>query len=1536
MKWLYKTLRTLIVCIPALIIGVPVLLYVVLSLPPVQNAIGHRAEVELGKLLGVNVNIGRVDIEPFNIVTLSRVTVADSAGMAHGPIAVIDRLGAGIDIMATLRKRALVVTYVEIMGMDAHLWRLTEDSPLNIQPIIDALKPKDRNKPPTRFDLRFNSVVIRTSAVTYDVLSAPTPEPGRFDPRHIAIHDLRADIHLPKIANDDYTVDIRRLRLAERSGLQLEVTGSVHADNQRIAAEGLVVKLGTSRLLIAPTAVTIKSLKSVGNDLRTAHLNLKVLEGSRLNAADFSPFIPALARSEASVELTARVTGTLDALRLESLDASGSGVRLTASGSLDGLTQGREALSARLDNFAVRVDAPQLQRHLAEAMQLPPRVVTIMNDAGVAEMQLAGSYSAGAAEATGNLRSALADVNFEARATGDIPAGKIRAEGRVEVPQADLTAALPASARLGSFSITAEGAAGIASGRLTDFDVTADVTRAYWNNYEWEEVTATATLDGHKLTADVKSADPGARCDVHAEAQTDGTFRSFADMSGTLSVSDFALSRLPVGEPWSKRRLTVDGEWSLSSLRPDEMLGELVLTGLTLAGDEMTNTLGDIRADIDCTASPMEINLTSRVAEMRATGTFDFKHLGRDVTTLLADAAPSLFPAVTAPAGKEAEKSSLSPGVNNFSVELTVNDTRPLDGLVKLPVSVVHPVELGATLNSPGHYMAVTLDAPYLLQKDKLIENTALNIGIDGGRDRSGLYFTTVYPAKKGPVSLTLDGQGHSDEITLNTTWDMTGAQAMSGTLSLTASAARTDEGLLTGHVAINPTSMKIGGTEWSIGSSDIDIAEGRAEMSRWLLSHGEQYIALGGTLSAAETDSAYIDLADVDLDYVFDTLNIPNVDFGGHATGHFTVRQALSKAPVAWTDALAVEGLSYNNCVFGNAVIASAWDNVDQGITLDADIQRPEGGWSTVKGVIYPVKNGGGLDLSFGCDRTPVGFLQPFMSAFCSKVTGLVCGHARLFGSFSDLDLEGEAFAQDLRVTLPFTNTTYSATDSVKFTPGSIVLPDMTLLDSEGHAAKFTGWLRHRAFHDPVFEFVLHDAHDFLAYNIAETDTQPWYGRIYVDGSASITGRPGVVNIDVNASTAPKSTFGFVLSDTRSAGEYTFITFRDREGGTKVEGAELEGNIRYAPEAVKAAGAKAREAAAETPTAFNMQINVDANPNVAVTLVMDPVAGDRIRATGSGNLRMTYASRTDEMAIFGTYTIDRGLYNFTLQDIIVKDFTIESGSAITFHGNPYAAQLAITAAYQTTANLTDLDESFKDDHDLARTSVPVRALLKVSGDMRQPDLAFDLDFPTLTSDIDRKVRSLVNTEEMLNRQVMYLLALNRFYTPDYNTGASTHNNEIASLATNTLTSRLGSLLGTIDDNWSFAPSIRSEAGDFSDTEVDLALSSHLLNNRLLINGNLGYRDKSLNTSSFIGDFDIEYILNRRGTIRLKAYNRFNDQTFYGRNALTTQGAGVVFKLDFDNFDSWLRPFRRKKKAEADAPADTVAAPEVTPVPKEQ
>ena len=79
-----------------------------------------------------------------------------------------------------------------------------------------------------------------------------------------------------------------------------------------------------------------------------------------------------------------------------------------------------------------------------------------------------------------------------------------------------------------------------------------------------------------------------------------------------------------------------------------------------------------------------------------------------------------------------------------------------------------------------------------------------------------------------------------------------------------------------------------------------------------------------------------------------------------------------------------------------------------------------------------------------------------------------------------------------------------------------------------------------------------------------------------------------------------------------------------------------------------------------------------------------------------------------------------------------------------------------------------------------------------------------------------RKINSIISTDDMMNRQIVYLLALNRFYTPEYMNNSTT-NNELTSVASSTISSQLGNMLGRLNENWSISPNFRSNKGDFSD-----------------------------------------------------------------------------------------------------------------------
>ena len=709
--------------------------------------------------------------------------------------------------------------------------------------------------------------------------------------------------------------------------------------------------------------------------------------------------------------------------------------------------------------------------------------------------------------------------------------------------------------------------------------------------------------------------------------------------------------------------------------------------------------------------------------------------------------------------------------------------------------------------------------------------------------------------------------------------------------------------------------------TIWEMQKGFVGIDNGVITVENLSGGRKGQFININGKVSHDPDDELCLEMNDMNLDYVFETLAIDHVDFGGRATSKVYASDLLSGSPRLYTPSLYIKDITYNDAHLGDFDIKAEYDNTTKGILVEGGIEQPNGRYTGLKGGIYIADDS--LYIVFDSDHANIAFLKPYMEAFTSDVEGEMSGKATLFGNFHTINLDGDIVADSIRFYLDYVNCYYTASNvPIHIVPDYIEFSDIPIHDREGHEAKLGGWLKHDAFHRPEFNFAITDAHDFLSYDTNPSINPDWYGTIYGNGACFVEGGPGIVNIRVNMTSAPRSRFTLVMSDTEQADNYNFITFRDRDEANRPPVIEEIDSIDLVLSQLKQ---QVTQEINSEPSAYNIDLQGDITPDVALTVIMDPVGGDRIKATGNGHMRLTY-NNNGELATYGKYTLDKGTYNFTLQDVIIKDFTIRDGSSISFQGDPYAAILDLEAVYSLNANIRDLDESFGQDPDLTRTNVPVHALLRAKGIISQPDISFDLEFPSLTTDAYHKVKSIISTDEMMNRQIIYLLALNRFYTPEY-MGTSTNQNEfLTSVASSTIAGQLSNILGKMTDNLSISPNVRTDKGDFSDVEVDVALSSQLLNNRLLLNGNFGYRDNTYNTSNtnFIGDFDLEYLLNSKGTFRLKAYNHFNDQNYYLRNALTTQGVGIVWKHDFD------KP-RRKPQLQIEPAQDTIPKREPTP-----
>lgn len=1475
---------------------IPTTLYVVMTLPPVQNKVKEIGERELHKLLNTNVKIGSVIFTPFNRVTLRNIVIEDAKG---DTAAYIKRLGTGINLRELINNQNIEINYTELIGLDVRISKETPDAPFNIQPIIDALKPKEKNKPKTLFNLKINTVVIRNTQLKYDIITTEKDN-SKLDPNHLHIYEFNADLQLPCIKNDDFTIDIKRFALKERSGLELSsLKGFFHISSYETSIKGLELLMPNSEIYLSDIAVNYTDWNDLKQNYRSIPLNLSIIPGSYVTPSDLKGLLPKLEKIDNKIDLELFASGKVDDIQLKKLDISidNDKMWLLCRGKIQNITN-KENLTIDFPRINLHGYGQDIATIVANFKNISAKDKQTISNLGKTAINITAKGNLKKALLNGLISTSPGNAKIDITYNKDHNNSPIKLSGKVSTENFNI-GQLINNKLLGNIGVNTEFNASIAKSKINGYFL-GDISHFQFKSYTYQGIKTLFDLENKKVNGSLIINDNNIDMVIAGEALLNEKAPIF-DLH--IEANDIALYNLNLIDKYPEYHLSATAHAEYNGTSFNDAIANLSVNSLKFISPSQDGIeIDNINIELNNQNTPQYISLNSDIVDGEVEGSYDFTSLVHSAKDIVSHYLPSLISAECIETmSYEKEKKSL----NDFNFNFTIKDNNEILDLINAPVRLIHPIKITGDMNHLAHKMNLIIDVPYLQQKNKLIKDTRLSVNIDKDKDMCQLFATTKMPSKKGETLVNLKCNGVNDRIDTKIDWDINNTRAFNGNIMFSSLFQRNEDNTLFSNINIHPSKLVFNDTAWTISPAHIVVNNKDITVSGFDAYRDNQYIKINGKASENPDDEICLQLLDVNLDYIFETLAINNVAFGGNATGTFYASNLFSKEPRLSTPGLKVDQLSYNYSVLGNAIIESHWDAEEKGVAINADISQSNGCKSYINGAIFPMNDS--LDLKFKTQKINVGFMLPFMSAFAKEVSGYASGNARLWGKFKTIDMTGDIYAEDLKLKIDFTNTYYTATDSVHLKPGYIGFKDVELTDAYGNNALLGGYLKHTCFKRPEFEFNITKAHNFLSYDETPERNPIWHGRIFGNGEASVKGKPGEVNITVDMATAPKSTFTFVLSDQLEANEYTFITFRDKD---KLNGNNIESvdstliKVKELEERI----AQAQKQSTST-TKYTLDIQVDATPEAEMILVMDPIGGDRIKARGDGELHLIYDSDNEnDIFLSGRYMIEEGKYNFTLQDIIVKEFIINNTSSITFNGDPYAAILDVEAAYALNANLTDLDESFAQDKDLTRTNVPVHAIILVNGDMRQPNIDFKLRFPSMTNNnVENKVNSIISTKDMMNRQIIYLLALNRFYTPEY-MSSTTKGNELASVASSTISSQLSSMLGELSDNWSISPNFRSDKGDFSDVEVDLALSSRLLNNRLLFNGNFGYRDKTMNENTFIGDFDIEYLLNRAGNIRLKAYNRYNDQNYYLKSATTTQGVGIVFRRDFDKMFQFLRP----------------------------
>ena len=611
----------------------------------------------------------------------------------------------------------------------------------------------------------------------------------------------------------------------------------------------------------------------------------------------------------------------------------------------------------------------------------------------------------------------------------------------------------------------------------------------------------------------------------------------------------------------------------------------------------------------------------------------------------------------------------------------------------------------------------------------------------------------------------------------------------------------------------------------------------------------------------------------------------------------------------------LTLKDFSVDNFLIGDITGRNQWDTLTNKFEINLAVDRMNQRIINATGSFNPASKNSPLDVDARFIKANVNIIEPFLNDFFSQWQGYVSGDFRVTGTLNDPIINGTGEVSEGQIMINYLKTVYKFTGTVGLSPNSIFFRDIDLTDGLRNKAKLNGTITHEGFKNMRINMDA-DYKNFQVLNTTAKDNSLFYGQGYASGDLNFFGPLSNLKISANARTDKNTRIFIPIGGSSSSEKKDFINFVNFTDSTFQESLKkLTGSQRDL-------------------TGLSFDFNLDVTPDAYCEIILDMKSGDIIRGRGNGDIQLQLDTKGD-FRMFGPFEFTQGWYNFTLYDIINKEFEIKKGSRITWYGDPYRGILNANASYNQLASLGPIlsDQTLSATPQLRR-KYPVEVLLKLDGPMLSPQLTFDIIANNIPQSIIVDGQSVPLAfefqafknkmdEQELNRQVFSLIILRRFSPPDaFNTSGS-----IVNSVSEFLSNQLSNWVTQVDENLEIDVDLGTMDAETFNT-FQLRLSYSFFNGRLRItrdgtfyannqaNANAGVNTQS-NLSGLAGDWTVDYMLTADGKFRAKMYNRTNVNPILNnlgsQNSMTT-GASLMYTQSFNEFKDLIRNARDKRR----------------------
>jgi len=1450
------------------------LLYMLLQNSNIQKAIAQTVVKELAAKLHTKVSVGKVEYKFFNVLSISDLCVED---LQKDTLLFVGEADAHFDFWKFFKNK-IIFTSIDIDQLHGNLV-VDKNGLSNLDFVIKAFQ-KPQTTDTTRVEYRIKNFKLHNSTFTYRNFQLYKHSPkGIFNGNDLKFTRINADVSLDVLKRDTLSAQIKELNAIEQSGLQImDLKTQIFGSKTVVHIPGVELKLPHSNIKLDEIKLRYDSLADLKKLVDKVRWNVPIAL-STVTLSDLKPFIPKFKNVKGVATLKGLLSGRISSMRFQNMEIKyGKSFLMKADLDINGLPNLSEAfIYGQINEFDVQ--PTDVQDFISQLSAKPFLLPKELNQLGMLKYKGNVTGFLSNLVAYGNLNTKLGNVSTDILVKLENDLKDLSYNGTIKTSNFQLGKLLN-NKQFGkvSFNLNTKGSKKDKSSLRGT--ITAKVPEIQFNNYSYRDVKFDGKYDGTGFDGKVDVEDDN----VHAN------FNGIIDLTKKLPVFDFDLKvvntnlyALHLTDKYPGSILSFNGKTNMVGNSLDNINGFVRFDSITFTNQGKRLNVDNIQVISRIDNNFTHVNIASDYINGSLSGNFKYSTIGLTINKIIQNYLPAL-----SIAGKTKHRNP-----NHVDVDLQIANTKEISEVLALPYALGGVATIKGFIDERTNRIDILGNVPTLKSSNQLIENITLHC--ENTNQQLKLTSRALLHEKAGGLlNLFMTASAAMDSVSAQFGWQNSQKITNAGQIS-TITKFRKEGDKTAARLSVLPSEVIVSDSIWTLHSSSVDFnADSTIRVNDFLFDNHKQFIHVDGIASKSQNDGLMVEMNDLNLEFILSTLlKLRPISIGGNVTGKVSLFSLL-KQPIYEAN-LSVRSVTLNHKHIGDASLFSTWDKVNSQVLANAVFVNDKNETLATAGGAYVPRNDS-LDFMFDAKHLSVEFLDRYFGSVIQDFKGYVSGKIRMFGPSKTLGFEGDVYVDKGQGSVKMLRTTYFFNDSVHLTRKSIQLRNIKLYDQERNPGTLTGLITHNGLFQQLDYDVNISGRNLLAMNTHAEDNDYFFGKAYANGNVHIFGDEKVANIFVNAVSQPKTKCYINMGGASNASDNSFIDFVNKRVDTGNE-----------PVFQKPA-----------QSAFNVKVNlqIDVTPNAEMELIVDPKGGDLITGKGNGNLRVEFDTFSD-IKLFGTYTIDNGYYLFTLQNLIRKEFKIDKGSTLAWTGDPFSAQVDIRALYPLSASLKDLDPDLTAQAQ-NRSSVPVNCVLKLTDDLMKPDIKFDIDLPQSDESMKQRVRSIINTEEMMNRQIIYLLVFNKFYTPEYMQNAATATNSIVpneaiSFGLSTLSAQVNSWISHASNNFTVGFDYKPSAQVQNEYQVQTQLL-YQPNNRLIINGNFGYSNENANSSTnnnkFIGDVDVEYLLSQSGKLRLKAYNHTVDR-YRLTTAKTTQGVGFLYKEDFSTVGDMVNYYWR-------------------------